>query len=370
MFQISPLAVDPAKSRGRVHKKSRGAGGKINPEDEAENRSAFQLDRDRVLHSRAWRRMRGKTQVFVAGYGDHYRDRMTHSLEVAQISRDLARALQLNEDLAEVIALAHDLGHSPFGHGGEHALHECLSKDGLHFEHNEQSLRVVTEIEQIYPGHRGLNLSYEVLDGLRKHETSWDHPILNTSPDAEVVRPSLEAQVVNLGDEIAYQNHDVDDGLRSGLISEEDLAELELWKMAVALTESEYGKIEDERVRRSRTISKMMSLMIEDVLLETRKNLAEKEIKTLEDVYAYEQPLVGFSPEFLKHNEALKNFLLNRMYFHPKVVSITQRGQQVVKDLYGALRKTMEPAEVRDYLAGMTDHFAQLEWEKHFGSVA
>lgn len=342
---LKPYAVHNDESRGRRYMEVLG-----------DERSAFQLDRDRILHSRAWRRMEGKTQVFVVGYGDHYRNRMTHSLEVAQISRDLARWLGLNEDLAEAVALAHDLGHSPFGHAGEHALHECLKEQGLEFEHNEQSRRIVEELEQVYPKFPGLNLSKEVLEGLMKHKTSWDNP---TGDDS--VRPSLEAQVVNLADEIAYQNHDIDDGLRSQLFSERDLGEVALWARAREEVDYKYGTILDERIRRARVVSHMMSLMIKDVHDETKRRLAQNSIQTLDDVYACAVPLVDFSSEMRDLNGQLKEFLMNRLYFHPEVLTLSKRGQAIIRALYHYYlhQEGMVPVELRDYLAGMTDRFAE-----------
>ncbi len=333
---LAPYAVHSSRSRGRLH-----------AETEAMDRLCFQRDRDRILHSRAWRRMKGKTQVFVAHHGDHYRTRLTHSLEVAQLSRDLARSLGLNEDLAECVALAHDLGHTPFGHAGEHALSECLQPLGLDFEHNQQSYRVVTEIERVYPDFLGLNLSVEVLEGMQKHETAWDHP-----KGVEGVRPSLEAQLVNLADEIAYQNHDVDDGLRSELFTEQDLAGVALWRKALQ-------NIDDERIRQGRTVSAIIRLMVEDILSETERRLQAKGVRTLEDVYACAEPLVGFSEEMQAMNAELKQFLTSRLYFHPEVLQHSEHGQAVIRALFQILKESMEPLALRDYLSGMTDLFAE-----------
>lgn len=347
---MKPYAVQHFESRGRKHDEKRN-----------DSRDPFQLDRARIIHSRAWRRMEGKTQVFVATFGDHYRNRMTHSLEVASIARDLARALGLNEDLAECIGLAHDLGHTPFGHAGEDALNECMKEHGGRFEHNEQSLRVVTELEDIYPEHRGLNLSVEVLEGMMKHHTSWDHP----AGDHNLVRPSLEAQVVNLADEIAYQNHDVDDGLRSGLFSEEDLMEVEIWREAAAMVEAEYGKIERDRIRQARTISKMVGLMIDQVIEESRRRFEAQELESLEQVYQLEKPLVGFAAEFAEKNRLLKQFLMKRLYLHPEVQEKMQEGQRVLQALFRHfLGQGQSLEEVRDYLAGMTDSFALEQFEE------
>lgn len=363
---LAPYAVLSKKSKGRKY-----------ADHDDKQRLPFQKDRDRVIHCRAFRRLKDKTQVFVAHHGDHYRNRLSHSLEVAQISKGIARSLGLNEDLAEVIALAHDLGHTPFGHAGEFALHEVLSAYGLEFEHNEQSRRTVEEIEHVYPDFIGLNLSLEVINGLQKHQTSWDNPKKN-----EAVRPSLEAQVVNMGDEIAYQNHDVDDGLRAGIFEEADLQELTLWQMAAELTDKLYGPIEDAKIRWSRVISKMVGIMITDVCVETDARLAKYEIKTLEDVYACDKSLVGFSPDLTDANRQLKEFLLARFYNHPDTVAPMQKGQETVKRLFKHFmespldlpRLLAEKAEqleesaraelLRDYLAGMTDRFAELAAER------
>lgn len=355
---LMPYAVLSKNSRGRKF---------IEPEDE--QRLAFQKDRDRIIHSRAFRRLKDKTQVFVGHYGDHYRNRMTHSLEVAQVSRDIARTLGLNEDLAETIALAHDLGHPPFGHSGEYALDECMQEFGMHFEHNEQSKRIVEEIENIYPDHKGLNLSIEVLEGLMKHQTSWDHP-----KNGEGVKPSLEAQIVNLGDEIAYQNHDIDDGIRGGIFTESDLDKLALWQMSAEIVASLYGEIEDPKIRFSRIISKMVGIMIEDICVEATVKL--KNIKTLEDVYASDEKLISFSPELGHANKQMRDFLMTRFYYHPEVVAKMTEGQEIIKKLFHhymekpedlpqivtekcRVLESKERAELlRDYLSGMTDRFA------------
>ncbi len=345
---LETYAVHSSASRGRKH-----------PEKQ-DDRLCFQVDRERILHCRAFRRLKNKTQVFVAHYGDHYRNRLTHSLEVAQVSRGLARTLGLNEDLTEAVALAHDLGHTPFGHAGEHALHECLREHGLSFEHNEQSRRIVEELENTYPNFRGLNLSIEVIEGLMKHQSFWDHP-----KDVEGVRPSLEAQVVNFGDEIAYQNHDVDDGLRSGLFKESDLLSLKLWERAAEKVKKDYGLIKNARIRQSRTVSRMIGVMMEDIANETERRLKEHKIHTLEDVYACALPLVGFSKEMAAENRALKDFLATRLYFHPEVLRLSERGQETIRELFKRLAEEYPSLEKRrDYLAGMTDSFALRALER------
>ena len=348
---LQPYAVLSRSTKGRVHEE---------PKDT--QRLPFQKDRDRIIHSKAFRRLKGKTQVFVAHYGDHYRTRLSHSLEVAQVSRDLARMLGLNEDLAEAVALAHDLGHTPFGHAGEHALDECLREHGMSFEHNRQSRRIVEELEDSYPEWRGLNLSHEVIEGLMKHETSWDHPVSAKKIAGELawVHPSLEAQIVNLGDEIAYQNHDVDDGLRSGLFLEKDLAKLTLWKAATKRVQEEYGTIADEKIRWAWTVSKMISLMIEDIAEEASQRIAEARIETLDDVYACPRPLIHFSSTMEVANKELKDFLTTHLYFHPTVVELSKHGQDVIRALFEkGVEEKVPLEELRDFIAGMTDGFAE-----------
>ncbi|MFA4815270.1 MAG: deoxyguanosinetriphosphate triphosphohydrolase [Candidatus Gracilibacteria bacterium] len=346
---LCPYAVLSKNSRGRKVKEP------FDPQ-----RLPFQKDRDRIIHCRAFRRLKEKTQVFIPHYGDHYRNRLSHSLEVSQISRDLARTLGLNEDLTEAIALAHDLGHTPFGHAGEDALHECMQKYGLSFEHNEQSRKIVEELEEVYPNFRGLNLSLEVIEGLMKHQTSWDNPT-----GVEAIRPSLEAQVVNMGDEIAYQNHDVDDGLRSGLFTEKDLEKLVLWQWA-----KEGIAIADEKIRVARIVSKMISLMIWDIAEETSRLIQKHGIQNLQDVYACKEKLVGFSSAMVAANKELKEFLTTRLYFHPKVVRNSAHGKKIIKTLFAYYMKERDglpetnveaATEVKDYLAGMTDRFAELQ---------
>jgi dGTPase len=351
---LRPYAVLSRDSRGRAREESPDL-----------QRLPFQKDRDRIIHSRAFRRLKGKTQVFVAHYGDHYRTRLSHSLEVAQVSRDLARMLGLNEDLAEAIALAHDLGHTPFGHAGEHALDECLRPYGMSFEHNEQSRRIVEELEEVYPDWKGLNLSREVIEGLMKHQTSWDHPASAKEPPESMawVSPSLEAQLVNFGDEIAYQNHDVDDGLRSGLLQEADLEGLELWLGAKEKVWKEYGEIGDEKIRWARTVSKMTGLMIQDVAEESSKRMAREKVQTLEEVYALGKKgvkLVGFSKGMAGANKELKDFLTTRMYFHPEVLALSERGQNKIRLFFEkSMQEGGEPRAVADFIAGMTDAYIE-----------
>lgn len=361
---LAPYAIKSRDSRGRAY-----------PEPDDPTRTPFQKDRDRIVHSRAFRRLKMKTQVFVADYGDHYRTRLMHSLEVAQVSRDVARALRLNEDLCETVALAHDLGHTPFGHAGQDELDALLRPFGLHFEHNEQSKRIVEVLERVYPGHPGLNLTFEVRQGLMKHQSPWDQS------EKVFKGASLEAQVVNLADEVAYNNHDVDDGLRSGLITESELENLTLWQRAKARITERYGAIEDTRIRRARTISQMIGFMIQD-LIEHSSTLIEKaNFSDLEAVYRHEVPTVQFSPAQHRQNHELKDFLTRAIYEHPTVKALSERGQGILRDLFHHYRAHPEalPEEeqvaiaqgeraeivVKDYVAGMTDEFAEQEWRKH-----
>ena len=262
---LASYAVKSAESRGRTH-----------PEPEDPYRACFQRDRDRVIHCKAFRRLKGKTQVFVAHYGDHYRSRLAHSMEVAQLSRDLARTLNLNEDLAETIGLAHDLGHTPFGHAGQDAMNDMMKEYGRGFEHNEQSRRVVEFLESKKPDYRGLNLSFEVLDGLIKHRTTYDQP---TAPDT--LMPSLEAQIVNLADEIAYQNHDIDDGLRSGILSFADFEDLAIWKRLKSEVDQQLAL----PYLIPAMISGLITLMVNDLIENTERWLRENGIETVDQIY-------------------------------------------------------------------------------------
>ncbi|MFH1720892.1 MAG: deoxyguanosinetriphosphate triphosphohydrolase [Patescibacteria group bacterium] len=337
-----------------------------------DTRLPFQLDRDRVIHCKSFRRLEEKTQVFTASYGDHYRTRLTHTMEVAQISRDIARSLGLNEDLAEAIALAHDLGHPPFGHAGEDTLNEIMRKYGSYFEHNEQSRKIVEKLEQIYPDHNGLNLTTEVLDGLIKHRTSWDSPRGKSS-----VSPHLEAQVVNLADEIAYTNHDIDDGLRSKVFAMEDLEPLGLWQEARLRVLKKYKDNLSGEVERSRLVSSLINLMIHDLYEQTGKNLKSLKIKTLENVRACKGPVVAFSPQMKKDVKELRDFLFEHFYSTEKVQSHLKKGRRIIQDLFEIYvsditkipernRSADDKPEIiiRDYIAGMTDGFAKKEHKK------
>ena len=335
----------------------RGLLGRVHSESEDETRFPFQRDRDRIIHTRSFRRLKGKTQVFVEGEGDHNRTRLTHTMEVAQISRDVARTLGLNEDLTECIALAHDLGHPPFGHAGETALDTWMQIVGSHFEHNEQSHRIVTLLEIHSSHYLGLNLNKEVLEGMLKHNTPHDAPELKL-PHA----PSLEAQVVNIADEIAYTGHDCEDGLRAKLFSEEELLAIPL-----ALKSEERTKERGTSLRGS-----IINTLVNDLYKATTNELTSQCINTVDDVYAAQSPLVHFSKELRSELDQLRGFLSEKMYFHPKVLEKSAHGQRVVLTLCNALkekptdkvkelqqRTDSAPEEaIKDYVAGMTDAYA------------
>jgi dGTPase len=344
---LAPYAVPHGKGLGRVH-----------PEPEDATRFPFQRDRDRILHTQAFRRLKHKTQVFVSGHGDHYRTRITHTLEVAQISRDIARTLGLNEDLAEAIALAHDLGHTPFGHAGEEAMAACMKPFQKSFEHNLQSFRIVTLLEDRSTHYQGLNLSQEILDGLLKHSSPHDHPITEPLPRS----PSLEAQVVNIADEIAYTAHDTDDGLRAGQFSSDDVRTTKLGAYA-SVQAAKHG---------TELRGAIVHLLVSDLYEATQKELTRCGIRSLDDVYRSEKPLICFSKAMQRMLSEHRTFLWNRLYLSASVQRQAKRGKRIVAYLFRtfmnrpsakvrSLRKktggTMDEA-VKDYIAGMTDGFA------------
>ena len=354
---LASYASLSANSRGRVHE-----------EKVAERRLCFELDRDRILHAKAFRRLDEKTQVLVADSGAHYRTRLTHTLEVAQVARGLARDLGLNEDLSEAIALAHDLGHPPFGHAGEAMLNEIMQKFGLRFEHNEQSRRVVEVLERSFPDFPGLNLTIETLEGLIKHQTAFDQ-----EGKMFEVAAHLEAQVVNIADEIAYTNHDIDDGLRSGLIEIEALRKLELWQIAEEEVRAEYGRDLSEEVLVRRMISKITALMCEDWLKTTRGNLEAKAIGSVEDVKNFRGQLGRFSEEMMKMTRAVRSYLYQNFYLHKKVVARTDEGVAKLKEVFDFYLGRMDllpeafsrdEIGVKDFVAGMTDLYLMKKFEE------
>src|ERR1700753_4224756 len=317
---LAPYAQFSADTRGRKYK-----------EAPPEWRTEYQRDRDRVIYSRAFRRLEYKTQVFLNGTGDHLRTRLTHTIEVAGISRNIARALKLNEDLTETIALAHDLGHSPFGHKGEYVLDELMRKHGG-FEHNQHSLRIVEELEQKYPNFPGLNLSWEVREGLVKHYTAFDHPSKRADFDAK--NSSLEAQIANLADEITYYSHNLDDGLESGLLSEKELMRnVRIGAYASNLVKKAHGKLPDES-RRYFIIRTIIDLQVKDVV-ETSEALIEKAgVQSADEVRLYPKVLIQYSAERRKLNIELRKYLYKNLYFNPVVNAPHIRAKQLLQDLF------------------------------------
>lgn len=382
----APYACDPASSRGRLVL-----------EPESPTRTPFQRDRDRIIHSNAFRRLKHKTQVFIAHEGDHYRTRLTHTIEVAQIARALARALRLDEDLAEAVALVHDFGHTPFGHTGEDALNERM-KDYGGFDHNAQSLRIVTKLEHRYADFDGLNLSWETLEGLVKHNgplvgphaVHSDEPVpqpildFNERYDLELGRfASLEAQCAAIADDIAYNAHDIDDGLRAGLLTLDALDEVPLTKRLLDVVRGRYPNLDAVRTGHE-LVRRQITIMVEDVIAEAQRRLAVAQPQSLADIHNQSRSLVAFSPTMRDEEKVLKRFLFKNLYFHDSVVVRRQAADKIVQDLFDACfaDPSIMPPEwqsgcetldipsrarrVADYLAGMTDNFAVREHRRLF----
>lgn len=364
---LAPFAAKALESQGREY-----------PEEECPFRTIFQRDRDRIIHSAAFRRLEYKTQVFVNHEGDYYRTRLTHTLEVAQISRGISRTLRLNEDLAEAIALCHDLGHTPFGHAGEEVM-DRLMKDFGDFEHNRQSFRVVTFLERRYPEFSGLNLSFEVLEGIVKHSGEFDNPAVEGFRHTGY--PTLEAQIVNIADEIAYLNHDLDDGLQSQLLTMEQLDGVDLWHDVVSGVRKDYPKADDNMLR-YQTIRRLIHLFVTDVQEETKRQIADRKIESLEDVRAKGKDLIAFSQKLGPRVRELKAFLRTNLYKHWRVQRMTAKAQKIIEDLFTVyktnpgilpteiqerIRKdTMLERHICDTIAEMTDRFALEEHAKLF----
>lgn len=363
---LASYAVHSKDSKGRLH-----------PEEEADFRPRFQRDRERILHTTAFRRLEYKTQVFINHEGDYYRTRLTHTLEVAQIGRSAARSLGLNEDLVETICLAHDLGHPPFGHSGESALSR-LMKDFGGFNHNSQSLRIVTMLEARYPDFPGLNLSWEVLEGMVKHETDYD--IAEAKQFNPELRGHLEAQIANLADDLAYTSHDLDDGLRSGMITPNQLDGIALWEI---INES-IGRRRSETLdslSRHQIIRRLINFEVTDLIQSTDRYLRRSNVKTALDVQKLPFNVAGFSEDMYRRNRELKDFLFSNLYRHYRVVRMAAKSEIIVTELfniYQANPKTL-PTEVQefiperglerticDYIAGMTDRFAIDEYKRLF----
>ena len=353
--------------------RSSASKGRQYPEAEHSYRTAYQRDRDRVIHSSAFRRLQYKTQVFVNHEGDYYRTRITHTLEVAQIARSIARSLGLNQDLTEAVALAHDLGHTPFGHSGEKVLHEIMKNDGG-FEHNAQSYRIVTHLEDRYPDFRGLNLSYEVLEGVDKHRTRYDRP----GGDGE--QYTLEAQIVDLSDEIAYTSHDIDDGLTSGLLDPEGLAQVTLWARNVEKVKGRHPQLAKDKIK-YQTVRLIIDELVTNLLDETMKRIERFGIKTVDDVRRAPEEMAAFSNEFRKDFLDMKAYLFQNMYRHQRVTRVEAKASKVIQELFKLyendtsilpsntrekIKNKLEPIRriICDYIAGMTDRYAIEEHEK------
>ena len=368
MSDPAPYAIGPRNTRGRAQREAPPVG-----------RSEFQRDRDRIIHSTAFRRLEYKTQVFVNHEGDLFRTRLTHSLEVAQIARSVARNLRLNEDLVEAISLAHDLGHTPFGHAGQDALHACMKTHGG-FEHNLQSLRVVDLLEQRYAAFDGLNLCFETREGILKHCALKNARLLGDVGErfAKHQRPSLEAQLANLADEIAYNNHDVDDGLRSGLLTLEQLSRVGIFARHMQTVRREHPKIDARRLVHE-TVRRMISTLVVDLTSQSAKHIKAQAPRSIADVRAA-PALITFSAAIKREQLELKRFLRVNLYQHHQVARMTNKARRIVRDLFQAFLNEPQlmppqyhaPASadtartVADYIAGMTDRYAIREYRRLF----
>jgi dGTPase len=363
---LAPFATISRESKGRQY-----------PEENHPYRTNFQRDRDRIIHSTAFRRLEYKTQVFVNHEGDHYRTRLTHTIEVAQISRSIARALRLNEDLAEAVALVHDVGHTPFGHAGEDALNEIMQDHGG-FEHNRQTLRVVDILEEKYPEFPGLNLTYEVREGIVKHETLYDHPIPSVFSPQD--KATLECQLVNAADEIAYHCHDIDDGLASDILREEDLNQITIWLDLTRSLEKRYPQLTPTQ-RRHQMVRMLINFEVSDLIVETNERIEHSQIKTLADVRRAQENIVSFSDKTRKLNDELKQILFDRMYRHYRMIRMADKAKRIINQLFEVYLRNSDqlppsfhrqPKDdnkmqvICDYIAGMTDRFALQEYKKLF----
>jgi len=368
---LAVYAVRSENSQGRVH-----------PEEECPYRTAFQRDRDRIIHSRAFRRLEYKTQVFAYYEGDHYRTRLTHTLEVAQIARSLAQYLGVNEELTHAVALAHDLGHTPFGHAGEEALH-CLMRDHGGFEHNTQSLRVVDLLEARYPNFPGLNLTFETRSGIARHSTVYDQAPAHVMKEfMSGPCPSIEAQIVNLADEIAYNCHDIEDGVRSGFFDEHDLGELDIWNEVTRIISDRHPNL-DRDTFRYQCIRILIDTFIRDLVQGTEECLSKNNFESPTDIINFPEKVATFSPEMQKWKEQLNHFLHTRFYTHHKIMRMQYKAARLLTDLFQeyvsrpsqlppGVQKRISADEdsvervVCDYIAGMTDRFALVEHRKLF----
>ena len=358
--------------------------GRFNNEKKSDLRSPYQRDRDRIVHSTAFRRLKHKTQVFINTTGDHYRTRITHSLEVSQIARTLAKYFKLNEDLCETLSLAHDLGHTPFGHAGEEALNDCMKYYGG-FDHNIQTLRIVTVLENKYYNFKGLNLTIETLDGLIKH----NGPVYNLEKFDNILgknffkkkinfenSPSLEAQIASISDDIAYNSHDLEDGLRAKLFNLSDLKDLPLLSMIIKKHEKKFKRFTQDLVLRE-IVREIINEMVKDIIKNTKNNIKKNKIKNIIDVYKSKYPIVCFSRKMNLFDKSIKNFLKEKMYNHQKVLKKTNFGKKVIKILFGKIKKNPKKyihvnnikkdnmdRSICDFIAGMTDRFAISLYDK------
>ena len=362
---LAPYGIRSKDSKGREY-----------PDSIPVYRTAFQRDRDRILHTTAFRRLEYKTQVFINSEGDYYRTRLTHTLEVDQIGRTIARALGANEDLEEAICLAHDLGHSPFGHSGERILNQLMKDEGG-FDHNKQSLRIVTKLENRFLDFPGLNLTWETREGIVKHETEYD---ISDAEDYDPhLRGHLEAQIANAADELAYSAHDLDDGLTSGLLIPSMLEDLFLWKILKKSVGWKSGDLDE--LTRKRMIRHMIGMEVEDVIESTNKKIKESKISSVQELQELPHNVIRFSPEMEEHNRELKNFLFKNLYQHHRVIRMQVKAESIISDLFNAYMKDplMLPNHIQsnideiglkrsicDYVAGMTDRFAIDEHQKIF----
>ncbi|MEL7645852.1 MAG: deoxyguanosinetriphosphate triphosphohydrolase [Anaerolineaceae bacterium] len=363
---LAPYAVHSKDSKGRIY-----------PEEEADFRTRFQRDRERILHTTAFRRLEYKTQVFINHEGDYYRTRLTHSLEVAQIGRSVARSLGANEDLVETICLAHDLGHPPFGHSGEAALAR-LMRDYDGFNHNQQSVRIVTTLEKRYPDFPGLNLSWEVVEGMVKHETDYD--IADAKDYAPELRGHLEAQIANVADELAYTSHDLDDGLRSGMITPSQLDGIAIWEIVNESIGRRKTETLDE-LSRHQIIRRLINFEVTDLIQSIDRYLRKSNVKSALEIQKLPYNVVGFSEDMYRRNRELKDFLFANLYRHYRVVRMSAKAEKIITDLFGIYQKMPAtlPTGVQelvperglerticDYIAGMTDRFAIDEYKRLF----
>ena len=376
MFTRQQLEEIEDKSLASYGMRSKDSKGRAYLDSEPDYRTSFQRDRDRILHTTAFRRLEYKTQVFINFEGDYFRTRLTHTLEVAQIGQTLARALGANEDLVEAICLAHDLGHSPFGHSGEVALARLMKEFGG-FDHNKQSLRIVTELEQRYPEFPGLNLTWEVREGMVKHESEYDiSDARDFNPD---LRGNLETQIANVADELAYTTHDLDDGLRSGMITPHILEGISLWEI-LRETYKWQGHTLSE-MERHRMIRQLVGLMVTDMLQATDIRLKDSKAKTALDIQKLKYNIIGYSEEMQRRNRELKDLLYKKLYRHYRVVRMQIKAERVISELFHAYQAepSMLPDHVQffiekrglerticDYIAGMTDRYAVEEHQKLF----